>query len=138
MMEKEFTGASFNKFLNEEKLMGTKCKGCGALYIPPRPICTECYGQQMEWVEMKGTGKLAAFTNICVAPTMMIQEGCGRDKPFCSGVVELDEGIRISGRILGVDNDNPESIKVGTPMSVEFVHKGEGESKITFLAFKVN
>lgn len=137
-MERAFTGHSFNQFLNEEKLMGTKCRGCGTLHLPPRPICTECGSREMEWVEMKGKGKLFAFTSICVAPTLMIEEGCGRDKPYCSGVVELDEGVKITGRILGVDNDNPENIKVGTPLSVEFVHRGEGENKVTYLAFRAN
>lgn len=137
-MERAITGASFNQFLNEERLMGTRCRGCGALYLPPRPICTKCYSKDMEWVEMKGKGKLFAFTSICVTPTLMIKEGYGRDKPCCSGIVELDEGVRISGRILGVDNDNPDNIKVGTPLSVEFVHRGDGENQVTFLAFKAN
>jgi len=92
----------------------------------------------MEWVEMKGKGKLAAFTSICVTPTMMIEEGFGRDKPCCSGVVELDEGVRISGRILGFDNGCPENIKIGTPLTVEFQHRGEGDNMKTYLAFKTN
>src|SRR4030042_682159 len=98
-VEREFTGASFNRFLNEEKLMGTRCRGCGALHLPPRPICTKCYSRDMEWVGMKGKGKLSAFTSICVTPTLMIQEGFGRDKPCCSGVVELEEGDRKSTRL---------------------------------------
>jgi len=138
MEERAFTGNSFNQFLNEDKLMGTKCKGCGALYLPPRPICTKCHGWAMEWVELKGKGKLSAFSSICVAPTLMINEGCGRDNPHCSGVVELEEGVKISGRILGVDTQNPEKIKIGTPLSVEFVRHGEGEDKVTYLAFKAN
>jgi uncharacterized OB-fold protein len=137
-VEREFTGNSFNHFLNEEKLMGTRCKKCGALYLPPRPICLKCYGREMEWVQMKGKGKLFAFTSICVGTTIMTREGCGRDNPYCSGIVELEEGVKISARILGVDAKNPDKIKVGTPLSIEFVHKGEGESKATFLAFRAN
>lgn len=138
MMESEFTGASFSKFLNEEKLMGTKCKGCGALFLPPRPICIKCHGREMEWVEMKGKGKLVAFTSICVGTSLMSREGCGRDNPYCSGIVELEEGVKISARILGVNTQKPEEIKIGTPLSIEFVHKGEEENKVTFLAFKAN
>ena len=69
---------------------------------------------------------------------MMMQEGCGRDNPYCTGLVELEEGVIISARILGVDAQNPETIKIGTPLSIEFVHKEEGESRVTFLAFKAN
>ena len=137
-MANEFTGNAFNNFLAEEKLMGTKCKKCGVVHMPPRPICTECHGLDLEWVEMKGKGKLAAFTTICVGTTVMAQEGCGRDNPYCSGIVELEEGVKISGRILGLDTRNPESIKIGTPVTVEFVHRGEGDNKKTFLGFRVN
>ena len=135
-MEREFTAASFNEFLNEKKLMASKCTKCGALYLPPRPLCGKCFGSEMEWAEMKGKGKLAAFTTITVAPTLMLEEGYGRDNPYCTGVVELAEGPKISARILGVDAKKPEGIKIGTPLAVDFVERGEGEAKRTFLAFK--
>ena len=38
----------------------------------------------------------------------MIEQGYGRDKPYVSGVVELDEGVKISARIIGVDATKPE------------------------------
>lgn len=136
MAEREFNSASFNQYLNEKKLMACQCKKCQALYWPPRPLCPKCYSREMQWVEMKGKGKLAAFTTIAVAPTLMIQEGYGRDKHYCSGVVQLEEGVKISARILGVDAQNPSSIRVGTSLSVEFVERGEGENKRTYLAFK--
>jgi len=135
-VEREFTSASFNEFLGEKKLMASKCTKCGALYVPPRPLCNKCFGSEMEWAEMKGKGKLAAFTTIAIAPTLMIEEGYGRDNPYCSGVVELAEGPKISARILGVDAKKPEEIKIGTPLAVDFVERGEGEAKRTFLAFK--
>ncbi len=135
-MEREFTSASFNEFLGEKKLMASKCTKCGALYLPPRPLCIKCFGTEMEWAEMKGKGKLAAFTTIAIAPTLMIEEGYGRDNPYCTGVVELEEGPKISARILGVDAKKPEEIKIGTPLAVDFVERGEGEGKRTFLAFK--
>lgn len=137
MEQREFSGASFYQFLGEKKLVASKCKECGALYLPPKPMCTSCYSDEMEWAEMKGKGKLAAFTTIAVASTLMIEEGYGRDNPYCTGVVELEEGPKISARILGVDPKKPEEIKVGTPLTVEFVERGEGEEKKTFLAFRV-
>lgn len=137
MEQREFSGASFYQFLGEKKLVASKCKKCGALYLPPKPMCTSCYSDEMEWAEMKGKGKLAAFTTIAVASTLMIEEGYGRDNPYCTGVVELEEGPKISARILGVDPKKPEEIKVGTPLTVEFLERGEGEQKKTFLAFRV-
>ena len=85
---------------------------------------------------MKGNGKLAAFTSITIGPPFMIEEGFDRKNPYCVGVVELDEGVRIDARIEGVDAKNPESIKVGIPLSVKYLHRGEGEKMKTFLAFE--
>jgi len=135
-VEREFTSASYNQFLGEKKLMASKCTKCGALYLPPRPLCIKCFGSEMEWVEMKGKGKLAAFTTIYVGPTFMLEEGYDRNNPYCTGVVELEEGPGISARILGVDAKKPEEIKIGTPLAVDFVERGEGEAKRTFLAFR--
>lgn len=85
---------------------------------------------------MSGRAKLAAYTCIAVAPTIMVEEGYGRTNPYCAGIVELAEGPKISARILGVDAEAPETIKVGTPMQAEFLERGEGEAKKYYLAFK--
>ncbi len=136
MEERHFSDISYEQFLNEEKLMGSRCKACGTVFVPPRPICVQCYAGEMEWVEMKGTGKLAAFTSIAVGPPFMVEEGYSRTNPYVSGVVELDEGARVVARIEGLDGSRPETIKIGTPLQVEFLHRGEGESLTTFLAFR--
>jgi uncharacterized OB-fold protein len=135
MNELQFNDASYERFLNEEKLMGSRCTRCGTLSVPPRPVCVKCYGDKMEWVEMKGTGTLQAFTCIAVGPPSMIEEGYDRNNPYCSGVVELDEGVRVVARIEGVDTKNPENIKVGAPVRVKFLHRGTGDSSGTVLAF---
>ncbi len=137
MVNRSFSDISYNQFLNEEKLMGNRCTDCNALYLPPRPLCVKCNSSNMEWTEMKGTGKLAAFTIIAIGPPFMIEEGFDRKNPYCVGVVELDEGVKIDARIEGVDVKNPENIKIGTPLSAKFLHRGEGEKMKTFLVFEV-
>lgn len=136
MEERPFSDISYQQFLNEEKLMGSKCKGCGTLYTPPRPICIKCHGTEMQWVEMKGRGRLVAFTCIAVGLPFMIEEGYDRKHPYVSGVVELEEGGRVDARIEEIDGSKPEAIKIGTPLTVKFLHRGEGESSRTFLAFR--
>jgi uncharacterized OB-fold protein len=64
----------------------------------------------------------------------MLQEGYDRNNPYCSAVVELDEGVRIGGRLLGVDSKHPEAIRVGTPVKAEFLH--QGEDREAALAFR--
>jgi len=136
MEERPFNDISYERFLNEEKLMGSRCRKCGALFLPPRPICIKCSGTEMEWVQMKGKGRLVAFTCIAIGPPFMIREGYDRKHPYVSGVVELEEGVKVVARIEGVDGNKPETIKIGTRLEVEFLHRGEGESLTTFLAFR--
>ena len=136
MERRPFSDLSYRQFLKEEKLMGSRCKHCGTLFAPPRAICVNCYDSDMEWAEMRGTGKLAAFTCITVAPPLMLAEGYNRKNPYCSAVVELDEGVRVDARIEGVDATRPETIKIGTPLKTKFLHRGEGEGAKTVLAFE--
>jgi uncharacterized OB-fold protein len=91
----------------------------------------------MVWVQLQGKGKLATFTCIYVAPPWMTKEfGYDREHPYCCGVVELEEGVKIDAHIEGVDATKPESIKIGMPLTVTYLHRGEGERMTTFLAFK--
>ena len=136
MEERLFNDVSYEQFLNEEKLMGSRCKVCGALFAPPRPICIKCFASDMDWVEMQGKGKLCAFTFIAIAPPLMMEEGYGRNHPYCLGVIELEEGVRVVARIEHVDTKKPEDIKLGMPLAVKFLHRDEAENVRTFLAFR--
>lgn len=135
MEERPFNDVSYELFLSEEKLMGSRCRRCHALFVPPRSICVKCYSMDMEWAQMKGKGKLAAFTCIAVGPPSMIKEGYNRKHPYVCGVVELEEGARIVARIEGVDGTRPETIKIGMPLQAEFLHRKENNSR-TVLAFR--
>jgi uncharacterized OB-fold protein len=136
MEQKPINDISFEKFLDGERLMGSECGSCGSRFVPPRPLCPACHAWEMKWMEMKGTGKLAAFTCITIAPPFMIAQGYNRKNPYCSGVVELDDGGRVDARIIGVDPTEPEGIRVGMPVRVTFIHWGKGKEKETFLAFE--
>ncbi len=136
MEDRPFNDTSYEQFLNERKIMGSKCKKCGALSLPPRPICISCFGREMEWVQLQGTGKLIAFTSIVVAPPYMVKEGFDRNHPYVVGVVELDEGVKAVARIVGADAKKPEQIRIGTPLKEEFLEKGVGPDRRTLLAFK--
>ena len=136
MTEDNFTQAAFYAHLAEHKLMASACTNCGKKFLPPRPLCTACYGEEMEWIELEGRGELQAFTVVHIAPTAMIEAGYGRDNPYCSGIVKLEDDLSISAQILGVDVTRPESILIGTPLQIEFIERGEGETAKTLLGFR--
>jgi uncharacterized protein len=125
-----FTAASFKQLLDEKKLMASRCKKCHTLHLPPRAICSECFSTDLDWAETSGSGKLAAFTAVHIGPSFMNENGYGRDNPYLTGIVELEEGLKISARILGVDPQAPEDIRIGSPVELQFTEEGQ-------LGFKV-
>ena len=131
-----FTKAAFSQKMAEEKIMGSECTACGTQYLPPRPMCPECFNGEMRWVEMPSRGTLAAYTVVSIASTAMIEAGYGRDNPHCSGIVKLENGLSISAQILGVDTSDPASIKIDTPLEAVFITRSDGDSQETFLAFQ--
>ena len=135
MSERAFSEHSFQTFLSEGKLMGSRSKATGKVYIPPRPLDPETYSDDMEWVELSGEGELAAFTAVFIGPNAMIEAGYDRKNPYMSGIVKLTEGPFISAQILGLDAVAPDVNDIGTPLTVQFIERGEDEKKRTFLAF---
>jgi uncharacterized OB-fold protein len=136
MSERDFTGASFYQYLEEKRLMGSRCKSCEALHLPPRSLCPACYGEDMAWEEIGGRGNLVAFTTVHIAPTVMLEAGYDRKNPYCTGIVQVEGGPSISAQIIGVDAAKPEEIQIGMPLKLAFVQRGEGENAQTHLAFE--
>jgi uncharacterized OB-fold protein len=114
----EMTTKAFSDFLGEGKIMGSRCGGCGAIHLPPRPVCPECGRGDAEWIELGGEGVVQAYTVITV-PLTRLKDRC----PYAVGVVKLDEGPSISGSILGVADGG--DIAVGSRVTAEFVKEGE-------------
>lgn len=129
--EKDFTIESYLEFLRSKKLMGSKCKKCGEMYVPVRKLCTKCNSVDMEWVEMSGKGNVAAFTSITVGTPFFVTKGYDRKNPYCFSVIQLEEGPMISGQLMGVDEKNPDTINVGLPVKAKFLETElKGETRI--------
>ena len=133
--EKEFTIQNYLEFIQNKKLMGSKCKDCGTMYVPVRKLCTACNSLNMEWVPLSGKGELAAFTSITVGTPYFIELGYDRNKPYCFSVVKLEEGPMVSAQLVGVDAINPDTIKIGMSLKVKFLEnklKGEVKTDLGF------
>ncbi|MDZ7843412.1 MAG: Zn-ribbon domain-containing OB-fold protein [Anaerolineales bacterium] len=134
--EIKFTAHNFQQFLDEGKLMACRCPACQAIYLPVRALCPKCFQPDLDWIELSGRGKLSAYTSVYIGPTFMNEEGFGRDKPYLTGIVELEEGPNISARLIGLDPGNPAEVKIGTPLFFMVVKIGEGENERAQLAFQ--
>lgn len=78
-------------------LIGTKCTICGSVYFPPKSFCPECRRRGIiEEFRFSGKGKIVSYTVIRIPP-----EGFEKYTPYAVAIIELDEGTRISGQIVG-------------------------------------
>ena len=134
--QSEFTVNSFYRFLEQRKLMGSRCQHCDTLYVPPRPLCIQCHRGEMSWQELRGQGKITGFTSIAIAPGFMTQQGYGRDNPYLTGIVQLAEGPSISGRLVKMDATRPEEVAIGTPVSAVFLEDERDGQKRMMLGFR--
>ena len=107
-----FTVSSFYKFVSEKRLMAAKCNECGAVILPPKPMCTKCFSTNMKWSELDCAGKLLSYTVIYVAP-----EQFQSITPYTVGIVELQNGIHLPGMIRDV---KPEDVKIGMNLKIGF------------------
>jgi len=108
----DFTIEQFYKNIGQKRLMGGKCRKCGKIHLPPRPLCDKCLSTEFEWVELPRTGKLLTYTIIHVAPPQF--QGM---VPYAVGIVQLENGVKIPGMIKDVPLDK---IRVGMSLKMEF------------------
>ena len=107
-----FTIEQFYKFIAEKKLMAVKCENCGSVFVPPRPMCTNCFSKELAWTQLDTKGELITYTIIYIAP-----EHFQPLAPYAYGIVELQDRLRLPGMIKGIEH---EKIKVGMELEVDF------------------
>jgi len=118
----DFNLAGYRNSLQDNRLVGSRCSGCKSLFVPPRPICASCHRQEMEWAEFSGEGRVIGFSSIAITSSAMAGKGFGRNNPYVTGLVELNEGPSITARIEGVDAKDPQgSVHVGMPVQADFL-----------------
>ena len=79
------------------------CAACGHMRMPPTPFCPECLSQDIDWVDVPGTGTLYSFTIVRRA-TLADGEDC---IPYAPALVELQGagGLRIISNIVDCQED---------------------------------
>lgn len=98
----------FIDYLEQGKIMGTRCKECGLQFFPPRADCYQSLSSDMEWFEVTGAGALATFSTLRYAPT-----GFTDELPYTIAVLDYGD-YKVFGRI---DPSLPEDeLKVGMKM----------------------
>lgn len=115
------------------KMLGQKCKKCGAVNFPPKGVCKYCNDSaEFDEIKLSGKGKIHTFVLIGAGgapPEFAEQEKAGGTYPVA--IVELDEGPKVIGQVSGAD---PKEIKMDMPVETELrkVYSEEGVIRYGF------
>ncbi|MFQ6093488.1 MAG: Zn-ribbon domain-containing OB-fold protein [bacterium] len=111
------------------RLEASKCKKCGKTDFPPRLVCGECRSREFDPVTLSDEGKIVTYTVIRVPPSQFVDEA-----PYAVGIVELDDGVRVTSQIVDCD---PEELEIGQKLKVEFRKiQNDGEAGIICYGYK--
>jgi len=111
------------------RLEANKCKKCGFVSFPPRLICPQCQNREFEETKLAEKGKVLTFTVIRVPPQQFVDQA-----PYAVGIVELDDGVKLTGQIVDCDF---EDLKIGKRVKIEFRKIFEaGEAGILCYGYK--
>jgi len=92
------------------QLLVQRCDGCGRLRHPPLPACPHCRSLDWQPVPLAGTGTVYSYVVVHHPQVPAF------DYPLPIALVELDEGVRMVGQLVGVD---PSAVRIGQPVAVE-------------------
>lgn len=102
----------------EGTLLVQRCLDCGEYQFYPRTVCTHCGARDPEYVESDGTGQLFSYT-VCHVPGAA---GFGDRTPYAVGIIELDEGPRLTAHVAS----DPDAVAVGSRVAVDFWRVTDG------------
>lgn len=109
----------FISFLEQGKIMGSRCKSCHRVYFPPRADC-DCLSGEMEWMQFGGDCILLTYTTLHFAPA-----GFRDEVPYTVAVAQFDEGPTVFARLS--PSIKQEEIKIGMKLKLEPVKLSDGK-----------
>lgn len=98
------------------RFSGRECPECGRVYFPPRPLCLDCGVKTQDEKPVSRVGKVISFSEVHMA-----QEHREDEVPYVVALIELEDGNRVIGQIVGV----PFS-KIKTGMKVRYSFRKYG------------
>jgi len=111
------------------RLEAGRCKSCGKILFPPRPVCPQCGSKEFEKVRLSDKGKVVTFTVIRVA-----SEQFATQTPYVVAVVELSDGARITTQVVDC---RPEEVEIGKSVRLVFRRvQEEGKTGILNYGYK--
>jgi hypothetical protein len=99
--------------LAERRIRIQRCLDCERWVFYPRSHCSHCLSERLEWREVSGAATLYTFT-VTRQPTAPF---FADEVPQRLAVVQLDEGVRMTTTLVGVDDAD---IRIGMRLEPVF------------------
>jgi uncharacterized protein len=116
--------------LRDGQLTTTQCRDCEAIHFPPRIVCPECTGDDLEYIDLPHEGELFAFSEVRGGLPMGLSE---HDVPYVVGVIDLGS-VKLSGQ---VDNAAYSDLEIGDPVALKIVEiEGPTDEERVFYRFE--
>jgi uncharacterized OB-fold protein len=80
------------------RLVGGRCRACGAESFPKAAVCPQCLAEEIEGVMLSRDGTLYSFAAVHAAPP-------GWHLPYVLGYVDLPEGVRVLAHLAAKEED---------------------------------
>jgi uncharacterized OB-fold protein len=111
------------------RLEAARCQNCGYIAFPPRLVCPRCRSRAFEPIRLADTGKIITYTIIRVPPHPFADQA-----PYAVGIVELDDGVRLTGQIVDCAFTD---LAIGKRVKTEFrkIYQ-EGEAGVIYYGYK--
>ncbi|MFQ5895184.1 MAG: Zn-ribbon domain-containing OB-fold protein [Nitrospinota bacterium] len=87
---------------------GWRCRQCGRLAWQEGALCGRCGAADLEPREFSGRGALYSYTRVHVSSPRFREE-----VPYLLALVDLAEGVRVLGRLVGEAPDSAEGAHPG-------------------------
>lgn len=109
------------------RLVGHRCRGCGATYLERRNACASCGGEGFDRTPLAERGSIESFT--------VVHRGAPKATgPFVSVVVRLDDGVYVKANLLGVAPE-PQAVDFGVPVRLQTFVAGTDETGTEAVAY---
>ena len=106
----ETKAAQFVDYLNQGRVMATRCRACGTIHFPPKLDCPSCSSGNAEWFEVTEPGTLATYSKVTYGPS-----GFEDDAPYTLAIADFGN-FKMFGRMC--KDIPPAELKVGMKVKV--------------------
>ena len=101
----------------ERRLVVPRCRACQKWIWQPKPVCPRCGADEPAWTGVSGRGRVASWTVIHPPVLPVWQERV----PFTVLLVELDEGVRMIGQLIG----DGAGLAMNAPVTLAWQEEGD-------------